>query len=250
MPHSRIVSRVLAFAAFAACAPVIAQEGAALDTITVTGSNITYRDLLDTPAVSVTRPGDFLLLPITLVNDTRSEDSRKREIYATIQKMMGATGKRYDLIYDDSYPLLLTTQNYQIPLGKDEKRPDVNKVSLSVRTAIDGKPGEAQELTRALRAFVEKAERVGRTEIDISKETALSLSRPERYRYDLIKAIADDTTKVRAQLGESCKVTVEGLSSRIEWRRVSAAELLLFIPYHMTIQDCGNDGTGKAIPNP
>lgn len=60
-----------------------------------------------------------------------------------------------------------------------------------------------------------------------------------------MKAIADDTAKVRTQLGESCKVTVEGLSSRIEWRRVSAAELLLFIPYHMTIQDCGSDGPAK-----
>jgi hypothetical protein len=110
-----------------------------------------------------------------------------------------------------------------------------------VRTAINGEPGNAQELTRALRTFAEKAERVGRTEIDISKETALSLSRPERYRYDLIKAIADDTTKVRAQLGAGCTVSVDGLSSRIEWRRVSAAELLLYIPYHMTIQECGSE---------
>lgn len=227
-------------AAFAYAAPESAHAQASLDTITVTGSNISYRDLLDTPAVSVTRPGDFLLLPITLVNDTRSEDGRKREIYATIEKMMAATGKRFDLIYDDSYPLLLTPQSHQIPLGKDDKRPDVAKVELSVRTAINGDPGNAQELTHTLRTFVEKAERVGRTEIDISKETALSLSRPERYRYDLIKAIADDTAKVRAELGSGCKVSVEGLSSRIEWRRVSAAELLLYIPYQMTIAECGS----------
>ena len=41
-------------------------------------------------------------------------------------------------------------------------------------------------------------------------------ARPERYRYDLIEAIADDTTKVRAQLGAGCTVSVDGLSSRIE----------------------------------
>lgn len=94
MPNSSVVSGILGCAVLVACGTAIAQdEGQALDTITVTGSNITYRDLLDTPAVSVTRPGDFLLLPITLVNDTRSEDGRKREIYATIEKMMGATGK-------------------------------------------------------------------------------------------------------------------------------------------------------------
>ncbi len=216
-----------------------AQDGGqALETITVTGSRITYRDLLDTPAVSITRPGDYLLLPITLINDTRSEEGRKREIYATIGKMIATTGQRFQLIYDDTYPLLLNEHNYQVPLAKEDKRPDVNKVGLSVRIAIAGEPAKAEEFTRALRAFIEKTERVGRTEIDAGAETALSLSRPERFRYDIIKAIAEDTAKVRAQIGSACKVSIDGLSSRIEWRRASASELLLYIPYHMNIEGC------------
>lgn len=237
----QLFARII-FATTALACPLAAMAqdaGQALDTIVVTGSRISYRDLLDTPAVSVTRPGDYLMQPITLINDTRSEDGRKREIYATIQKMLAATGKRFELVYDDSYPLLLNEQNYQVPLAKEDKRPDVNKVALSVRTPIGGEPAKAEELTRTLRAFVEKAERVGRTEIDATGETAISLSRPERFRYDLVKAIAEDTSKVRAQLGAGCKVSIAGLSSRIEWRRVSASELLLYIPYTMTIDGCG-----------
>src|SRR5436190_447228 len=121
-----IVRIIFATAALSCSIAGLAQDaGQALDTIVVTGSRISYRDLLDTPAVSVTRPGDYLLQPITLINDTRSEDGRKREIYATIQKMLAATGKRFELVFDDSYPLLLNAQNYQVPLGKEDKRPDV-----------------------------------------------------------------------------------------------------------------------------
>jgi hypothetical protein len=245
MPHPRIAAFILA----ALVAPIVSfaqDDMQQLETVTVTGSRISYRDLLDTPAVSIRRSGDYLLLPITLINDTRSEDGRKREIYATIEKMIASSGKRFELVHDDGYPVLLNAQNYQVPLGKEEKRPDVSKVELSVRTAIGGEPAKAEELTRALRAFVDKADRVGRTEIDAGKETALSLTRPERFRYDLVKAIAEDTAKVRAQLGSGCRVSVDGLSSRIEWRRVSAAELLLYIPYHMAIEKCGEGSASES----
>jgi hypothetical protein len=233
------LARVALLLAFLA-ATAAAQDGnQSLETIVVTGSRISYRDLLDTPAVSITRPADYLLLSITLVNDTRSEDSRRNEIYATIQKMLHQTGKRFQLEYGgDAFISELTDQNYRIPLEKDEKRADVNKVSLYVRTSINGDAGKAEELTQALHDFVTKAERVGRTEIEPDKETALSLARPERFRYELIKAIADDTEKVRATLGAGCDVSLDGLSSRIEWHRVSASELMLEIPYKMEIKGC------------
>jgi len=153
--------RILLLATIASSGVHAQDGGQALDTIVVTGSRISYRDLLETPAVSITVPGDYLLLTITLVNDARSEDGRKREMYATIEKMIAAAGKRFDLIYDDTYPLKLNAHNFQVPLAKEDKRPDVNKVTLSVRTPIGGEPARAEELTRAMRAFVEKAERVG-----------------------------------------------------------------------------------------
>jgi hypothetical protein len=237
---------LLALAAIAP--PASAQDGnERLETIVVTGSRISYRDLLDTPAVSITRPADYLLLQITLVNDTRSEEGRRNEIYATIQKMLHQADKRFQLEYGgDAFISALDDKNFRIPLEKDEKRADVSKVSLFVRTSIGGDPGKAEELTRALHDFATKAEKVGRTEIEPDKETALSLARPERFRYDLIKAIADDTAKVRATLGEGCEVSLTGLSSRIEWHRVSASELMLGIPYTMEIKGCGT--TQKATP--
>lgn len=238
-----IAPRPLAACAALALAAVLASPSARaqnerLETIEVVGSRISYRDLLDTPAVSLTRPGDFLLLPITLSNDTRSEDGRKREIYATIDKMVAAAGKRFTLMQSGEIPIELNAGNTKVPLQKDPKRPDASTVALSVRAPIEGDPRRAEELIRSLREFVAKADHVGRTEIDASDETALSLTRPERFRYELIQAIAADTDQVRARLGAGCRVKLDGLSSRIEWRRVSASELLLYIPYSMSIDAC------------
>jgi hypothetical protein len=237
----------LAFAALTICAAVVPvtsvlaeDAGERLETIVVTGSKISYRDLLDTPAVSITRPADYLLLSMTLINDTRSEEGRRNEIHATIEKMLHQAGKRFELVYGgDSFTSVLNDKNFHIPLEKEEKRADVNKVSVFVRVAIGGDPAHAEELTQSLHDFVRKAERVGRTEIEGDKETALSLSRPERFRYELIKAIAEDTDKVRATLGAGCEVSLTGLSSRIDWHRVSASELMLDIPYTMEIKGCG-----------
>jgi len=222
--------------------PLHAQDDSALDTIMVTGSRISYRDLLDTPAVSITRPGDFLLLPLVLVNDTRSEEGRRDELHATIAKMLAGAGARFELVYGDTFTSRITRDNYKLPLDTDPKRPDVNSVSLFVRIAIDGAPERAESMTLALRGFAEKVERVGRTEIDIAKETALSLTRPERFRHEIVAAIAEDTVKVRTALGHRCKVLISGLSSRIEWERTSASELMLYIPYSMDISDCGEAG--------
>lgn len=231
---------VLALMSLAGTA-AIAQDGSErLDTIVVTGSNISYRDLLDTPAVSITRPGDYLLLAITLTNDTRSDKGREDEIQATIRKMLAKAGTRFELVYGETFLTRIDAASARPPLEKDEKRPDVSKVSLFVRTPIDGAPERAAELTRELRSFVNQAERVGRTEIDVDKETALSLTRPERFRLELIKAIAQDTSSIRSELGATCDIAINGLSSRIEWQRVSASELMLYIPYTLEIRGCGS----------
>lgn len=243
-PSSRHFAWVLILPFACTVSDIRAQSGGeSLETVVVTGSRISYRDLLDTPAVSITRPGDYLLLPITLVNDTRNERGRHDEIHATIRKLLAAAGQRFDLVHGDTFVSRIDAANHTLPLDKDDKRPDVSSVSLFVRTAIAGAPERAEEMTRALRDFVAKADKVGRTEIDAARETALSLSRPERFRHDIVKAIAEDTAKVRSALGEGCEVAIEGLSSRIEWQRVSASELMLYIPYTMEIRGCGAGST-------
>ncbi|MGQ0801565.1 MAG: hypothetical protein ACT4NL_15815 [Pseudomarimonas sp.] len=63
---------------------------------------------------------------------------------------------------------------------------------------------------------------------------ALGMNKPERYRYELIEAIAADSLKIRESVGAGCKVDLDGLNSRIEWERVGPTELLLYVPYIAT----------------
>jgi hypothetical protein len=227
--------------------PSQAQDGGAmLDRIEVTGSRITYRDLLDTPAIGLTRQGDYLVQSITLINDTRSADGRRNELHQTIAKLLAAAGGRYRLLHGDDYPITLDRSNYRVDLEDDLKRPDASRVKLGVRVEVtrDGDSGHAQ--VQALRGFLQGAERVGRTEIDLASDTALGMNRPERYRYELIQSIAEDSRRVAGMLGGGCTITLDGLNSRIDWERVGPIELLLYVPYTMQVEGCRGDAQSAA----
>lgn len=225
---------LLAFAS-----PVLAQdEGNALDTITVTGSNVGYDDLLDTPAVSLTKPGDYLLQTIALSNDSRDADMRKREIHETIAKLIASASGRYVVFYVDEYRIALNRDNYRVELEEDDKRPDTNRVSLQIRVGIGGDSARAEAIIAEMRRFIRSTDKIGRTEIDIKGDTALVMNKPERFRYELIDAIAKDSKRLTDAMALDCKVEIDGLNGRVQWERASAAELLLYIPYRMTIADC------------
>lgn len=219
--------------------PAFAQDQSdSLDTIVVTGSRIGYRDLLKTPAISLTKPGDFLTQDIILSNDSRDADTRKRELHETIAKLLAAAGSRFRVIHNGAYRTTLDRNNYQVGLEEDDDRPDANLVRIQIRADLGGDSSRATAVIADMRRLAGSAAKVGRTEIDFDGESGLAMNRPERYRYEIITAIADDARRLVDSLGMQCKVELDNLNSRIEWQRVSASELLLYIPYTMTVGDC------------
>lgn len=222
--------------------PALAQdETSALDTIEVTGSRISYRDLLETPAVSITRPGDYLVQRFSLENDTREPAAREQELRDTISRLVAAGGGRYRLLHGDAYRTTLD-RDTRVPFEPVPNRADASRVVLQLRSEL-GAPENAEALANEMQAFLRGATKTGRTEIRMEGETALGMGRPERYRPELIAAISKDTQQVMQSLGLRCSVDLDGLNSRIDWERVSAGELLLYIPYTMTITGCVANGT-------
>jgi hypothetical protein len=221
-----------------------AQEGGEakeLDSVEVVGSRISYEDLNGTPAISITKQGDYLLQKITLINDTRSEDGRKQEIYATIEKILSKVGGQYQLLSGEGYRVALNKNNYKVDLSKDSARPDVNRVTLYIRANISGSSEDGDKLIASLRNFARESQKIGRTEVEVEKDTAIGMNKPERYRYEVITAIAQDSKKITKDLGAGCEIKLSHLESRIEWGRASATELLLYIPYSMDISGCTAD---------
>jgi hypothetical protein len=219
--------------------PASAQDQAdSLDTIVVTGSRIGYRELQKTPAISLTRPGDFLTQDIVLSNDSRDAATRTRELHETIGKLLAAAAGRFRVLHNGAYRTTLDRNNYQVPLEEDEDRPDASLVRIQIRADLGGDSSRATAVIADMRRFAESAVKVGRTEIDFDGESGLALSKPERFRYQIVAAIAEDARRLVDSLGLQCQVALEGLNSRIEWQRVSASELLLYIPYTMTVGEC------------
>lgn len=209
-----------------------------LDMIVVTGTRIGSQDLQRTPAVSITRPGDHLVQNIVLYNDSRDADTRRSELHETIANMLGASGGRYTLLHNGAYRTVLQRDNYRVEPEDDDERDDSSMIQLQVRTDLGGDPGKAEAVIRGMREFIKGARRSGRTVIELDGDSGLAMQRPERYRAELLQAIAEDAERMRAAMGMECEVNVEGLGQRIEWRRASAAELLLYIPYAMAFSNC------------
>ena len=59
----------------------------------------------------------------------------------------------------------------------------------------------------------------------------LSIKNPEKYRYEVIRAIAADVQKLREAFGDTFEVTVKGLDARLRWQRSSVSEVELFLPF-------------------
>ena len=151
------------------------------------------------------------------------------------------------IIDSGTYRIALNRDNYRVDLEQDGKRPDTNQVSLQIRVGIGGDPAKAEAIIAEMRRFVRSADKVGRTVIDIRGDTALVMNKPERFRYELIDAIAKDSKRLMDAMALDCKVEIDGLNSRVQWERASAAELLLYIPCRMTISECRKSLAARHI---
>lgn len=139
---------------------------------------------------------------------------RRKELHETISKLLAAAGAKYQLLHSEAYPITLDRGNFQVELKDDPKRPDVSRVALQVRAEVaQDRSSSGQAQIHALCEFVQRASRAGRTEIHVDDDTALGMNRPERFRYELIQSIADDSRRIAATLGSSCAITLDVLTA-------------------------------------
>jgi hypothetical protein len=223
-----------------------AQEEESLDEMVVTGTRISMDDLSDIPPIAIQRPGDELVLDIVLRNDTRDETARLSELHATVLELVRSGSGRVEVRYAAADgAIVLDRDNYRVEAEEDSEREDASMLELRLRTAVRaGVAGNAQ--TSAMREFARKAKVHGRTEVDANGEIAVTLKQPEKYRRELLEAIAAEVRQVQGVFGPTCRIDVSGLDSRVEWRRASATELLLFLPYSFDLSEC--HGNGAAAP--
>jgi len=209
---------------------------AQLQEVVVTGARV---DSYDMPAVAVAKQADFLVQNIRLINDSRSPELRRQEIFGTIERMLAEAERvrGMALSYGTGFlePIDLTGEALQ--LIADRQRVDTSYVDIFAKVQFDQKRNARDQIV-ALRDFISKAQRIGRTEIDALGDIGVSIVGPEQYRYEIIQQIAAENRRLGAALGNECEVAVGGLEGRVQWERTDVSELTLYIPYRVEVKSC------------
>jgi hypothetical protein len=205
------------------CAPVMAQD----ETIILSPFSISSAKRSAKPPVVVKKRADFLLLEISLVNDSREEERRRTEVYTTLKSLLKGVpaGSKIELFTEE---FTLTPAHYQIPLFEVAEKRDTSRVTLYAKIPLS-ESDDVGALAESLRTFVGRIKGDGRTEI-FSGELGLSIKNPEKYRYEVVQAVAADVKKLRESFGDSFEIIVTGLDSRLEWERTTVSEIELYLP--------------------
>lgn len=210
--------------------PVHAQDFG-VEEIVVTGIRASD-DYYETPAITLKKTGDFLVQRVKVVNDSRDKTLREREIRETLQGLASAATRNgnIELSYGDEFLRTLDPKDKTLVFMEERSRADTSYLYFSVKLRVNDKQSpEDQEA--ALEKFIQSAKKVGRTELDATDDTGLSIVNPEKYRYEVIQQIAAENTRLLEAIGQKCEVQLDGLSNRVQWHRTGITELAIYIPY-------------------
>jgi hypothetical protein len=184
------------------------------------------------PPIVVKKRADFLLLEVTLVNDTREPERRRDEVYTTLRSYVSSIpkGSKIELFTEG---FTLTTAHFQIPLVDIAEKRDTSRVTLYAKVPLS-ESDDVGALSDILRQFVRSIRGDGRTEI-FTGNLGLSIRNPEKYRYEVVQAVAEDVKKLREAFGDTFEIVVSGLDARLKWERSSVSEIELFLPYRYEV---------------
>ncbi len=246
-------------------APLLAQDdGDGSGEIIVTGS---YRPTAPVvvekpPVIGLRRQADSAVRNIDIVSDSREEDMRRREVQAMLLVAIDRAKREGLSLVTGQYELVeVTRANWQTQFAglddksvsdddedddnEDEDEDENNKpkpafendgsdmrIHLKVKTKLDGSISNAQQkITR----FVKAVPVTGRSQIEQKGRMALTIIRPDQYRDEIYRRIAEGAKHAVGFYGGDYNLGVTGLDREIAWKQVSNTEVFLYIPYSFSV---------------
>ncbi|WP_298128061.1 hypothetical protein [Brevundimonas sp.] len=194
------------------------------------------------PNVQVSRRADNLVVSVRVACDTRDSGQRRSEITQTLAAMARAAGLDAAIELGlDSGGSVVDFDARMIPTLRfhtDDGRPDTSAVTLVIKTPIA--EGDTLEASSArIRAFIAATTGVGRTELRLMDDWEPTVIRPDQYRSTILAAIAADAGTTAGAFGPTYGVEVTGLSRQVTWRQAGPLELMLYIPYQLSVTPAG-----------
>lgn len=216
--------------------PVSAQE---TEEIVVTAMRRNEQGPPPLPAVTIRKRGDSLLQAVQITNDSRDAKQRAEELYATLRGLLQAAKRTpgLSLAWQRGFLIPLTDKDYRIPLADGDDRDDTNTVTVFLRYQLTPQTDVASAVA-VLERFTETAKMEGRSDLEPLGDVALSIVNPERYRPELIAALAANVRELKKAFGDTCEVNVGNFAQRLQWQRSDVSELTLYLPYSLTVEGC------------
>lgn len=212
----------------------VASSQMVVEEVVVTGIRGSDTEL---PGVVYKRRADFLLLEIKVVNDSRDEETRVKEIVKTLKNAIAVAKKEKDIqlsIIKDGFVLPLESVDESIKVGSGQ-RPDTSEIEIRAKTVITDNTNNPEKLLSKLNTFADSVPVEGRTELISYDEADVSVVNPHQYRSNIIALVAEDVKNTTSALGSDYRVLMSGLDSPVKWVRVGPVHLAMYIPYKYQI---------------
>jgi len=229
----RKLASVLAMVTIAA--PVAAQDLQSQEVV-VTAQRMEQDDYeRDMPAVGLRRAADFLVQQVVIRGDTRDQAQRRKEIRAMLSDAVRRAGPAgVELSYGDYILTPLTLANVDDVGLEGDTRPDSERVNFLVKAKLGGtQSGQAAEAQ--IKRFIEAVPEIGRAQMDEWGDSTLSIVGPDSYRPQIAEQIAADANAMAGRVGANYAAEIEGLNMPVQWVRSGPGEVLLYVPYKLTV---------------
>ncbi len=204
--------------------------------IVVTGSRLESWDRFPAPHAYITRRADFAVIEVFIRNDTREQNAREAEILDALRRMETAAqraNKTLALVDDEIDIVRRFSLEGARQLMRPGGRADTSSLTVRLRTAVTTDDTLESSHARAAR-FVENLPKPGRVEMSLG-ETDLTMVNLERYRADMLREILAEASQVSQMSGGVLHVEVGGLENQVAFKRASDLELILFLPYQLSV---------------
>jgi hypothetical protein len=214
------------------CTPAQAQFE---DEIIVTGTRIASNDI---PGTYLEVQGDFLLVEMSVYNDSRDIKTRGEEIVATLENLADAAKANRDielsLLVDDSFVRPFSLQAAIDAIGSGSL-PQTSRVDLLAKTPIPARVTNSYALVSRLQKFADDIDTVGRSSVSADEEPNVSVTDPYKYRTDLIEKVSGEIKAVTTALGNDYRAVITDLDEEMEFVRGGDLSLIFYIPYDYEI---------------
>lgn len=141
------------------------------------------------------------------------------------------------LAWQSGFLIPIAERDNRIDLEEGDDREDTNGATIFIKYALTPTT-DVNSAIRTLNDFVRGAKMVGRSKLVPSGEMALSVVNPERYRGEVIAALAATVRDLRTAFGPTCKIAISDFSLRLQWQRSDVFELTLCLPYDLRVERC------------